>query len=77
MMGGVLLLDAEELTLLNDLLEACIVFENVFVEIACEYDLMISCLESFDKPNQVMAEVVAWVGILAFLTAECNFLLMK
>jgi hypothetical protein len=51
MMGEFLLPDVEELTLLTDLLEACIVFENVFVEVACEYDQMVSCLESFDESD--------------------------
>jgi hypothetical protein len=58
MMGEFLLPDVEELTLLTDLLEACIVFENGFVEVTCEYDQMVSSLDVGRMGNKRKLKIV-------------------
>jgi hypothetical protein len=49
------------MALLANLLEARIVAEDMFVEVAGKYDEVTAGLKARDKCDEVMAEVVTWI----------------
>ena len=75
--GEALFPDVEQLALLTDLLKTGIVVQDVFVKISGQYDLVVACLETFNKSNKIVSKVVARVGVRALFAPESCLLLVK
>ena len=65
------------MALLADLLEARIVVEDMFVEVAGKYDEVAAGLKALDECDEVMAKVVTWICVFPFFAFEsCRLLVV-